>query len=201
MRIQQGTITPVIGETFDQLLDLILAKGNYLPDYIIEATAAPLPLSSISSENWLSLCYDWRNRFFLEVQFRKFYADYLLRALSDNGKLYCECMVKKNGTNYRVDNVILFNGKYLPVEIKLNINNEAALTDQLDQYCGGEIFLTQNSINALSPERVHTNRVLLIDTEGVYFYDTKSLVLVRELSAVQNLEDLAELRNTLTLSV
>lgn len=201
LRIQQGTITPVLGGNFDQLRELIRSKGNSLPDYVLEATAAPIPLSAINSENWLSLCYEWRNRFFLEEQFRKFYADYLLRGLSDDGKLYCECRVKKDLTNYRVDNVILFNGKYLPVEIKLNIENEAALTDQLEQYCCGEIFLTQKSKNALNPERVHANRVLVIDTEGVYLYDAEGLVCVCELYGIHNLEDLAELRDTLAFIV
>ena len=199
---RQSSITPVIGDTFDQLRDLIISRGNTVPSYFLEAKAAPLPLSAIGKDNWLTLCYDWRNRFFLEQQFRKFYVDYFLRDLSDDGRLYSECRVKKSGTNPRVDNVILFKGKYLPVEVKLNIDNEPDLPGQLDQYCCGEVFLRQKA-KALSSDKVYAKCVLVIDTEGLYLYSygSSSLTLICPLSEVIYIGDIQRIREALALSV
>ena len=200
LRILQGATTPVIGDTFDQLRDLIISRGNTVPSYFLEAKAAPLPLSAIDKHNWLTLCYDWRNRFLLEQEFRKFYVDYFLRELSDDGRLYSECRVKKSSTNPRVDNVILFKGKYLPVEVKLNIDNEPDLFGQLEQYCNGEVFLTPKA-KALSPDKVYADCVLVIDTEGLYLYrcGDNSLTLILHLSEVRRIEDISLLRANLTV--
>lgn len=62
--------------------------------------------------------------------------NYLLRELSDIKTIYRECACYKDkGPASYVDNVILFNGKYLPVEIKLNIKAEKNIIGQVTKYC------------------------------------------------------------------
>ena len=197
--ISQSTITPVLGEKFDKLRELIISHGNNVPDYLTEANAAPFPMSAVNSSNWLELCYEWRNRFILEEQFRRFYVDYFLRELSDNKRLFAECRVRKiNVTDSFVDNVIMFNGKYLPVEIKININSEADLFGQLGKYCYSDAMFTNNGTkNAFNHERIYHNNVLVMDTEDVYLYcdSTQELKPVCKLKSINEIQDIAEVRN------
>ena len=54
----QTAITPVFGDSFEKLKNLIILKNPDAPKYFREAETTPLP-----------------QRFFFEVQFRKFYVD------------------------------------------------------------------------------------------------------------------------------
>ena len=195
----QATITEVCGSRFDMLRDLIIARGNNIPDYLREALAVPIPLADINADNWLELCYDYRRRFTLESQFREFYVDNFLRVLSDDGQLFSECRVKKaNHKPSFADNVIMLAGVYIPVEVKLNVNSEAGLMEQLGRYCNADgVFSGHGSKIAFSG--VYSNNVLVIDTEGVYLYDDerKDLLLIRELSAVREREDIFCVRTEL----
>ena len=196
---RKGTITPVLGDNFDKLRELIISHGNNVPDYLIEANAAPFPMSAVNSSNWLELCYEWRNRFILEEQFRRFYVDYFLRELSDNKRLFAECRVRKiNLPDSFVDNVIMFNSKYLPVEIKININSEADLFGQLGKYCYSDAMFTNNGTkNAFNHERIYHNNVLVMDTEDVYLYceSTQELKPVCKLESIHEIQDIAGVRN------
>ena len=199
----QATITPVFGGKFDMLRDLIMSHGNNIPDYIRDAKAVPVPLADINPENWLKLCCDYRHRFTLESQFREFYVDYFLRAISDDGQLFSECRVKKTGKKPSfADNVIMLAGVYIPVEVKLNLKSEPGLFEQLGRYCEADaVFSGHGSKSAFS--RVYSENVLVIDTEGVYLYDdrAKKLELVRELSAVRGIEDISCVRTELVSSL
>ena len=144
-----------------------------------------MPLSKITKENWLSVTNPYRRSFFLEEQFRVYYVDYLLPLLGDRNKIYKECSCKKKGKSItRVDNVIVFKEKYLPVEVKLNVNLEKKLNDQLDQY----IYL--DSIQIEKDKIINGTEiipfVLLIDTETVYLYDGNKKMIVF------NLDDLCD---------
>lgn len=199
---RQTSITPVIGQNFDILRDLIISHGNILPDYVLDAEAAPLPLSAVNSENWLELCYDYRRRFFLEEQFRKFYADYLLRALSDDGRFYSECRVRKNGAaDSFVDNVILFDGKYIPVEVKLNVSNEANLTAQLERYCDFDaLFKNRRAKNSFPHEKLHSRKIIVIDTENLFIFSCpdKNLTPALQLDSLKRITDLFSAKQELS---
>ena len=94
----------------------------------------------------------------------------------------------------------MFNGKYLPVEIKININTEADLFTQLEKYCSSDaIFTGTGTNNALNHARIYHNNVLVIDTEGVYLYshDTQELKQVCRLESVHEIQDIAQARDNI----
>ena len=193
---QQRTITPVLGEDFENLKNLIL-KDNDVP-YLKTAHAVPVPLKDISPKNWLSVSYDYRRRFYLEMQFRKFYADYFLKALGDRRSLFSECVCYKNGkrSGY-ADNCILFHGKYISVEIKLNINTEKDLSGQLEKYCHTErIKLSKDK--EVGSDMVYQNNALVLDVNGLYIYDCE-LSNLRKIENLDNIKceyDIRKLRET-----
>lgn len=116
---------------------------------------------------------EYRRRFFLEEAFRYYYVDYLLRELGDKKTFYRECnCYKHSGNPPRVDNIILFLGKYLPVEVKLSIHNEANLEGQVRQYCRlSRVDLGKGKILENPLQQMWSKNVLIIDTENVYIYD------------------------------
>ncbi len=181
---------------------MLISHGNILPDYVIEAEAAPLPLSAVNSENWLELCCDYRRRFFLEEQFRRFYADYFLRALSDDGRLYAECRVRKNGmADSFVDNVILFDGKYIPAEIKLNVSNEPNITAQLERYCDFDTLFTNRGAKSSFPrEKLHSRKIIVIDTENIFIFNCndKNMTLVFGLDSLNRIADIFSAKSKLS---
>lgn len=195
---QQRTITPVLGEDFENLKKLIL-KNNDSISYLENSHAVPIPLKDISPSNWLSVSYNYRRRFYLEMQFRKFYVDYFLKSLGDRKKIYSECTCYKGGkrSGY-ADNFILINRKYMPVEIKLNIQTEKNLTVQLEKYCQTDcVELDKNT--EISKEQIYQDKVLAIDINGIYLYDHKS----HDMNRIENLDnikceyDIRKLRETI----
>lgn len=92
----QTSITPVLGDQFDKLKDIVL-KDNDDIGFLKNSVATPVPLRNISEENWIDIAGKYRRRFFLETQFRKFYVDYLLKILGDQKKFYFECSCYKDG--------------------------------------------------------------------------------------------------------
>lgn len=196
---QQRTITPVLGEDFENLKNLILKYNDV--SYLKTAHAVPISLKDISPKNWISVSYDYRRRFYLEMQFRKFYADYFLKILGDRKGIFSECVCYKGGkrSGY-VDNCILINEKYMPVEIKLNINTEKDLTRQLKKYCHTE-KIKLNKDNEAENDIVYQNNVLVLDTNGLYIYDHKS-ESIREIESLDNIKceyDIRKLRETIKL--
>ena len=156
---RQATITPVLGESFEKLKKLIMSK-NEVPQYFADSPATPMPLSSIDRNNWITYGNMYRRRFFLEDQVRHYYVDYLLQGHGDTKKFYSECCYRKNNKLAWVDNLIKFQGKYLTVEVKLSIHNEADLPGQLSQYChtdqiglndrSGTILSSRNNVETVT---------------------------------------------------
>lgn len=176
-----GTITPVFGREFDTVRERIVAK-NTVPKFFTECSTKPLPLRDINSENWMQVAAEHRRGFILEQEFRACYADYLLRGISDDGILYRECRTKKTikrkAKKGFVDNAILFNGRYLPVEVKLNIETEKDLPAQCERYCHlGSLFLTES--NPVSRKKVYDGNVLVVDTDGLYIFSSKTKSIER----------------------
>lgn len=169
---KQSGITPVLGDEYDQLKFLI-EKNNIIPDYFLKSTATPLPLTKISQDNWMSLSNEYRRAFILEMQFRTFYVNYLLREISDIKSIYKECRCKKKGIpDSFVDNVIKFLGKYLPVEIKLSIFCQSDIKLQVKKYCyDDEIIIDTKKDIIISGNQIIQNQVFIIDTENIYLYN------------------------------
>lgn len=180
---QQRTITPVLGEDFENLKKLILKDNNV--SYLENAHAIPMPLKDISAKNWISVSYNYRRRFYLEMQFRKFYVDYFLKSLGDERKIYSECVCykNKNRSGY-VDNCILFDKRYIPVEVKLNINSEKDLIYQLEKYCNTEKIKLDKDKEISSSQACQSN-VIVIDINGLYIYSHKT----SQISLIENLDN------------
>ncbi len=167
-----GSITPVCGKQFEELKHLIMSRNN-IPVYLEEASAMPIPLKDIDDNNWLSIASAFRNRFMYEIQFRSYYVDYFLKVLGDNKKIYSECECRKNGASHPsyVDNIISFGKYYLPVEVKVNKDSEHDLVGQVRKYCYiDKLYLEQNQKKLVNNEDVIRDKVLVIDTFGVYLY-------------------------------
>ena len=194
---QQRTITPVLGEDFENLKNLIIKDNDV--SYLKDAHAVPMPIKDISPKNWLSVSYNYRRRFYLEMQFRKFYVDYFLKALGDRRSIFSECVCYKSGkrSGY-ADNCILINGKYIPVEIKLNINTEKDLIGQLEKYCHVE-RIKLNKDKEVGNDMAYQDNVLVIDVNGLYIYDNKSanLRIIENLGNIKCEYDIRKLRETI----
>jgi len=197
----QTAITPVFGDSFEQLKTLIISKNPDAPKYFLEAKATPMPLARINKDNWLDVANLYRREFFLEIQFRKFYVDYFLSVLGDNKTFFTECRCQRADiSDSFVDNIIAFNKKYLPVEVKLNIENEQDLNAQLQKYCNDDTVYSKHDNGKILPnEKFYKNNVLVFDTENIYLYDkcSNSLTYLVNLDDMKTEKDIKKLRETL----
>ena len=195
---RQSAITPVVGSDFEHLKAL-LAAGNKLPLYLLESSAIPLPLQKINPENWLEVTQAYRRLFTLEIQFRRFYVDYFLRVLGDQKKFFSECACHRDGkrTGF-ADNAVKLGGKWCFVEIKLNVQAELHLHDQLKKYCHAE-WADLREERVLRQERIWQNTMLVMDTTSLYCYDaaTDRLDVLIQLDAIRTEEDIRILREEL----
>lgn len=197
---RQSAITPVVGGDFEHLKKIIMAK-NEVPDYFRESQAIPLPLQKINVENWLDVTREYRRRFSLEIQFRRFYVDYFLRVLGDQKKFFSECRCRRAGSQTGfADNAIKIGGKWCFVEVKLNVHAEQHLHDQLKKYC----YVDQADFHEeriLEQPRIWQENVLAIDTTDFYCYDAKTdrLIALEQLDAIQTEKDIRKLREKILL--
>jgi len=182
-------ITPVDGDIFDSLKNK-LKEENDIPLFLEKATATPIPLSRINDENWMTLSNDFRRSFIYEAQFRHYYVDRLLKALSGRKTIFRECRCKKSGIgNSFIDNVIKFENRFLPVEVKLSIFVEKNIKKQVRKYCYDDfIVLDQTNGRTIYQDEVYNDKVLIVDTFAVYMYDYDSDSITELLS----LDDLVD---------
>ena len=197
---RQKTITPVLGEAFDKLQALII-KYNTVPDFFQTLHSTPKPFKDMNESNWMTYGKEVRRFVFREEGFRRYYVDYLLRQLSDRKTIYRECgCYKTAGNPPRVDNVIFFAGKYLPVEVKLSIYNEPDLPGQVRQYCHLRILDLGNGRTITDPDsQMYSNNVLIIDTNNIYLYeyDKHKVRWIFDLNELQDCSDILILRKTI----
>lgn len=180
---RQSAITGVFGKEFEKLKKIILSK-NKTKMYFRDSVSTVLPIKDINETNWLSLSNEFRRGFFLESQFRSYYVDYLLDDLTDN-KVYKECSCKtKNLPDCYIDNIIFFNNKPLLIEIKLNINNEVNIIDQMKKYCNCDFIRIGNKNYNI--ENCYNDKALIIDTEKIYLYTNKT----KNIESIYNLDKL-----------
>lgn len=194
---RQSAITAVLKDDFTRLKELILSR-NPLPDYVIQSQATPVPLIDMNEQNWLEIANKYRRSFFLEIQFRKYYVDYLLPAIGDRKKFYSECECYRGGTKTgRADNCIWIDGRLCFVEVKLNIHAVDKIEEQLEKYC----FLDEVSLDKKmrSARSLIPDRVIVIDTERIYIFDAETEMLEEliDLDDLKNSEDLVEARKAI----
>lgn len=193
---RQSAITPIVGNDFERLKAIIQSK-NSVPDYLKESKAIPLPLQKINERNWLEVTKEYRRLFGLEIQFRKFYVDYLLRVLGTQKRFFAECECFRDGKRTGIaDNVVKIGGKWCFVEVKLNVRAEHQLHDQLRKYCNVDYANLNEERKLLKRELLQEN-VIVIDTRACYCYDsqTDQLSWVNDLDKIKSEKDILELRN------
>lgn len=187
----QRAVTPVLGNDFTKLKSLIL-RYNEVP-YLGECTSFSVPLKDIKIGNWLQSANESGRRYLLEWQFRKYYVDYFLNAISDDNKIYTECSCyKENGFSGIADNCILFNGKYLLVEVKRNTNVEKDLFSQLKKYCN-VIGINLNKKQHAVHDNIFQETVLVIDTKEVFLYNHIRNKL-KSMALLDNIKCMADIR-------
>ena len=178
-----SSITPLYDQAFERLRADI-GKENTLPQYVKNAVARPIPLRLINDKNWIEIANDYRRCFILEEQFRKFYVDYFLRAIGDQKRFYTECRCQRPAMNDSfMDYVMRFEGKYLPVEVKLSVSAEPNLIGQVGKYVyNSSVFL--ESGRRVAGDTFHDGKVLIIDTEKLYMYDA----VANQIKEIMNLD-------------
>lgn len=170
----RGAITPVYGLEYINLRRLIQEKNPNSPDYLQASIAADAETSKINNENWLHAGGAYRHSFIYEKQLQHYYVDYFLSEIGDIKTIYRECKCVKRGItdSSRVDNIIKFYGRYLPVEVKLTFPDEDTLIAQVKKYCNDDaVFLDKNEKRGLTSELLYHNHVLLIDRDQVRIYN------------------------------
>ncbi len=201
---RQSGITGVFGKEFEQLKKLIGEK-NELPEFLHNAVSMSIPLSRVNRENWLRIVLEYRYRFFLESQFRSYYTDFFLAELGDRKTFYRECPCERKGcADTFADNVILLAGKYLPVEIKLNIRSQSDLGGQLRQYCRTDkLWLNRQKEKQAEQSCVIPDRVMVMDTDGIYLYrdGTGTIDFLASLDDFNEVQDIREFREILIKQV
>ena len=190
---RQSAITPLPSREFNELRNIIRAKNDNLPAYFLECEIGNFDLSHINSENFLNITQEYRRRFLLEIDFRSYYVDYLLRGMVKR-KFWRECTCyTESAPCYFVDNVFQYNGKYYLLEVKLNVQLERNLSGQLRQYVHSDyLFLDQKLTKRISDfEREY---MYVIDTEAFYRYNTAADTLTKliQLDAVHNIRDIEQ---------
>ena len=185
-----GSITPVFGNEFVRLKALI-ASRNDIPEYLYESTAMVIPFRDINRENWFEVAIKYRRSFIYESQFREYYVNYLLKEIGDRKTIYRECAcIKGQPQPSFVDNVILIGEKYLPVEVKLNINAEADIKGQVAKYCKLDTLYLDKKENKLAPSnKIYDSNVLIVDTGNIYMYYAYTGMI----DAIYNLDDLVNI--------
>ena len=193
---RQSSITPVFGENFDYIKELVVSKNRHVWPYFTESVSQPIPLSKVTRENWLQVTNPYRLSFILEAQFRAYYVDHLLKLIGDRKTFYSECCCYKAGCNPAwVDNVIRWNEGYLPIEVKLNVEIEKNIESQLDQYLRVDSIDLAKGLNVSGDELMPF--VLAIDRERIYVYDGSLMHSVFSLDELHCLEDVSALRDYL----
>lgn len=169
---RQSAITPLPLTEFNKLRNIIRSKNVNLPGFFLNCKIGTLAFSQISDKNFLSKTKPFRNRFLLEADFRSYYVDHLLKAVS--GKNFwseCRCHTKGKPDSF-VDNVFKFEETYFLLEVKLNIHIERNLSQQLHQYIDAEYIFLDNK-RCVKLDHFEHSFMYVLDTTSLFRYETK----------------------------
>lgn len=191
---RQQRVTSVFGNDFMKLKSMI-CRYNSVP-YLEKCTTVSFPLKDVGKGTWIRFANENGRKYLNEAQFRKYYVDFLLMSLSDDGKIYSEITCIKDGKSVGiVDNVIVFDGAYMPVEVKLSaaLDGQGVL-DQLERYASADEFKGIDDDCEYNYEGI----VLVVDTFNVYIYDKNikdSLNVIISLDEIKSMADIRRLKN------
>ena len=195
-----GATTPLFDKEFECLREDV-GRNNDLPAYVRNAIARPIPLRRINKSNWIEVAYDYRRCFILEKQFRQFYVDYLLRDIGDQKKFFTECRCQRADINDSfMDYVMLFDGKFLPVEVKLAVSAEPNIVDQVSKYVHNScVYLADDGTRCADWREFHDGKVLIVDTDKIYMYDDTVGTLddIYDLNELDSPKKLADIRQAI----
>lgn len=191
---RQSAITPLPAKEFDELREIIAVKNEIVPEYFLKCEIGNFDLAHINGENFLAVTQEYRRRFLLEIDFRSYYVDHLLKGLVKR-KFWQECICHTEGKpNYFVDNVFSLGGKYYLLEVKLNVHLEKDLHGQLKQYVNADyLYLDKEATEKI--DDFERRFMYVIDTEALYCYDTLADTLTElvKLDDVTCIDDVATL--------
>ncbi len=191
---RQSAITPVLGDDFYRLKEIIKSK-NIIPNYLSNSKANPMPFNKINSQNWLIVTKKHRRAFFQEIQFRKFYVDYFLKMISDKKTIFSECACyKDNKLSGYVDNCIWLNNRWVFVEVKINFDAERNLKEQLKKYT--YVLKVILSKGRCCYENIEQEKIIIIDVNaiGIFNARTDNILYVEDLDYIKTEADLNRIK-------
>ncbi len=166
---RQSAITRLPHKQYIKLREVVALKNVILPEYYLHSSIGDFTLANITKENFLEETRPYRRRFLLEIDYRAYFVDFLLKSIS--GRIFyreCACYNKQNPVSF-VDNVFKYNEKFYLLEVKLNIHIEKDLIGQLRKYITSEyVYLDNKHLNKL--ENFEREFMFVIDTEAIYKY-------------------------------
>jgi len=132
---RQATITPLGTSQFQRLRDCIIAK-NIVPAWFRDAVVVAFDGRPLDSKRWREYLSDQSVRFLHEAQLRDYFANGFLSEIADSpSDVLAECVCWRRGKKTgRVDYVIRFGGKYVPVETKIQVVQSPDLDRQMRRY-------------------------------------------------------------------
>lgn len=199
LRISQGGVTPVWGDWYEKIKQMIVNTNEGLPDYFLESVSMSEEQSSINKKNWLKENLRVNFNYKKEEEFRTFYVDYLLSDISDDGEFFTECACYKDGLRSPsfADYFISIGDKWLPVETKIDINIENDIDYQVSKYCDmTKVVLDQKKNEIAALEDLIQDKVLIIDERRIQMYDhtLKERYDISVLKDLESKKDIQELR-------
>ncbi|MBR2677756.1 MAG: hypothetical protein IKE28_12740 [Solobacterium sp.] len=174
LRISQGGETPIWGEWYERIKQMIISTNSGLPSYFINSVSMTEDQSKINSSNWLEENLKNNFNYRKEEEFRTFYIDYLLRLISDDNSFYTECACYKEGLKYPsyADYIIQINNILLPVEAKINIKIEQDIDGQVEKYCDlTKVIPDTRTGEVVDHEKLNQSHVMIIDERCIQMYD------------------------------
>ena len=156
---------PVVNRVFadnieyDAALEILGEKPNRIPKYAKKHISGPIPTDDTAT--WIRAIRSTDVGFVVEAQVEGYFADPLLRRISDDGQVRRQVTVRKSGRNPKIaDAVAWFGGVPVPVEYKLNASVAEKLSSQLASYSGPADLDCSPKVRTTHPY------VILIDAHG-----------------------------------
>jgi hypothetical protein len=165
-----GAITPLHGQSFETIKELLLAK-NRLPHYLMDARPGGISFRDVNPSTWLEIACSSEARFIDESQLRAYLLNFLLEELKDpRTPVYEECRCARDGQHPSfADYFVRVNGRWMPVEAKLNVRAERDLAGQIAKYVGLNEFVPTRGTHAGKVIEASVGSTCLVaDAEGLY---------------------------------
>lgn len=174
-----GTITPLDQFSLNEL-KYALAQNNNIPDYLNSAEFNNQGLKSINKQNWIKIIKSPTTLFVRVQQLRKYFTDYIVKALKDSDIRLCNnCQFyDDNGYSGFADYVIQVNGKWVSVIVRLALNkNLDILEEQIKDLTNQHYFLDPKSKEQFIELAKKDSRVIvIIDSKGIYIVKDTAFV-------------------------